>query len=91
MGGEMITAEQLAAMGVRVKPLVWDEGGYMCTGADSIVGRFEISWGYVATRVYLQSPGNASWFPSVELAKAAADADHISRVCAAIELIGVGE
>jgi pantoate kinase len=70
---------------VKVKPLEWAEFGRECLRAPSLVGRYEISWGFEAGFVYLDYSGQLSKKQSIEAAKAAAQADYEARILSALE------
>ena len=83
-----MTPEQLADSGIKVKPLVWVDnptGGIMAAGFHSTY------------RIKASVSGSIAWQPghmglwavvsTVKVAKAAAEADHIARVCAMLESV----
>jgi hypothetical protein len=97
-----MTVEELAAKGLRVKPLIWAEvcesrsdedprmehtGGYE---AESAFGSYviDVGWGsdcYYWSVVDPEEFDIGSNFEDPEYAKAAAEADHATRIAAMIE------
>jgi hypothetical protein len=88
-----MTPADLAAKGLRVKPLVWDDydGESSCT---STLGEYlaeyhddmeENSWGMWSPDESAIGSEAHSWYPTLEAAKAAAEADHAARIAAMIE------
>jgi hypothetical protein len=76
----------LSPVAVKVKPLEWAEFGRECLRAPSLVGRYEILWGFEAGFVYLDYSGQLSKKQSIEAAKAAAQADYEARIFAALDV-----
>ena len=73
---------------VRVKPLVWVTFGKECLRAETVLGRYEVMWGFHNGQTSLDIPAprrSHVWHPTLEAAKAAAQADYESRILAAIE------
>lgn len=72
---------------VRVKPLEWGEFGQECIRAESVLGRYEIMWGFHNGQVSLDVPSprrTHTWHPTLEAAKAAAQADFEARIMSAL-------
>ena len=98
-----MTPEQLAARGVRVKPLVWQPD----SGKHEYPPREKAALPDGSTYSVTKNVGNDGWcwfrnsylvFPdrqtsgqTVGTAKAAAEADHAARICAALEMMEDGE
>ena len=99
-----MTPEQLAARGVRVKPLVWvdetrkysyphrwaakipnENGDYSLTG-----NTVNDQWQWFRNGYFVQGHQHHAPMPLAD-AKAAAEADHIARICAALEMMEDGE
>jgi len=79
----------LAALPGMVPELVWDEFGKECVRAESILGRYEIMWGWEDGQHALDVPKYArstEWHPTLESAKAAANAHNAAAVCKALGL-----
>ena len=91
-----MTPEQLAARGLRVKPLVWDGSDENCYAIADMGNRYyevtvvdvlERPCDYLWSATYTERPefilglGGGSF----EEAKAAAEADHVARVAAMVE------
>jgi hypothetical protein len=77
-----------------IKPLVWARFGSECLRAESTLGRFEIMWGFHNGQVSLDVPKERrhhSWHPDIADAQAAANADNVARVLAAIDTALVKE
>ena len=77
----------LAAMPGMVPDLLWSEFGKECVRADSILGRYEIMWGWENGQYALDVPKYArstEWHPTLESAKAAANAHNAAAVCKAM-------
>ena len=73
---------------VRVKPLLWGTFGKECLRAETVLGRYEVMWGFHNGQTSLDIPAprrSHVWHPSVEAAKTAAQADYESRILAAVE------
>lgn len=74
---------------VRVKPLEWGKFGQECIRAESVLGRYEIMWGFHNGQTSLDVPSprrTHTWHPSREAAKAAAQADYEARILSALAL-----
>jgi len=73
LAGRIIAA--LPAVQPRVKPLVWKEFGTDCLRAESVLGIYEIVWGFHNGQATLDVPAlqrTLTWHPNLEAAKAAA-------------------
>lgn len=71
---------------VTVKPLVWHEFGKECLRAESPFGLYDVMWGFGVELAYLTHCGKMWKHPTLEAAKAAAQADYEARILAAITL-----
>ena len=91
-----MTPEQLAAKGLRVKELVWDDYGSGAAKAPaSIMTSYMISpWWDDQFELVESAPGvhgpriGDGLFPTLEAAKAAAQSDYEARVLAALVEVG---
>lgn len=73
---------------VRVKPLVWGTFGKECFRAETVLGHYEVMWGFHNGQTSLDIPAprrSHVWHPSVEAAKTAAQADYEARLLSALE------
>lgn len=88
-----IDADALARLGLRVKPLEWEDFdglGAKASGfyqANYLIqkwsgeGRYEVAMSYPGYQTGYDGP---RWHPTIEAAKAAAQADYEARICAAL-------
>lgn len=90
-----MTPEQLAARGVRVKPLGWKSQGKTLI-ADHGAGHYIVTHDYDGWRWILVNGRDMAGVmkqpvAQPDTAKAAAEADHAARICAALEMMEDGE
>ena len=79
----------LAALPGCVPDLVWSEFGRECVHAEGILGTYEIMWGLKNGQYALDVAKYArsiEWHPTLESAKAAANAHNAAAVCKAMGL-----
>lgn len=72
-----------------VKPLVWGTFGKECLRAETVLGRYEVMWGFHNGQTSLDIPAprrSHAWHSSVESAKAAAQADYDARIMSALTI-----
>jgi hypothetical protein len=85
-----MTVEELAAKGLRVKPLVWEGSVSENYHIEIQAGGIADLWYYSAAMVVDEEPtlikGGYLTLVSLEELKAAAEADHAARVAAQIEV-----
>ena len=87
-----MTPEYLAERGIKVKPLgPWlhqDEPGDALEAGDYVVARaFDLWRCWYLSAPLLNARGRSMEYPDCAAAKAAAEADHITRVCAMLEVV----
>ena len=70
---------------VLVKPLVWGAFGKECVRAESPFGLYDVMWGFGRELAYLTHCGKMWKHPTIEAAKAVAQADYEARILAALE------
>ena len=91
-----MTPEELAARGLRVKPLVWtgsfDDAPYYMQTTTAIYRIYDFGHQLPNGRFRVVTPGRPKigMFRTIELAQAAAEADHVARVAAMVEEIEFG-
>lgn len=71
------------------KPLVWGAFDEECLRSDSVLGRYEIMWGFYNGQTSLDVPdprGTNTWHPTLADAKAAAEAHYRARIAAALDI-----
>ena len=87
--GQILSAADgiIAALPGIIPDLVWAGFGKECVRAESVLGRYEIMWGFPNGQYTLDCPKaarNHEWHPSSEAAKAAANAHHRAAMCKAM-------
>lgn len=90
-GGAKVLRQRISALPAvqpRVKPLVWETFGKECLRAETVLGRYEVMWGFHNGQTSLDVPAprrTHTWHSTLEAAKAAAQADYESRILSALE------
>jgi hypothetical protein len=84
-----MTIDELAAKGLRVKPLVWDDsikGRWIGQPSDALGGL--AFWVFQQQNEYFRPVAGAGrvFYPTLASAQAAAEADHATRAAAQIEV-----
>jgi hypothetical protein len=92
-----MTPTELQERGLRVRLLEWED--FDGRGARAVAwgqahylvsrwsdGRFEISASYPGYRTFI--PETERWYPTIEAAKAAAEADYAARIAAQVDVMG---
>ncbi len=83
---DALEAEKVAAWAVRVKPLKWRRGnGFLYSHAGPY--RIYTDSPQIRLQFSIASEGWVKWCPTLESAKSDANADHIARVTAFLELL----
>lgn len=82
---------------IRVKPLVWVLSNWNLIPSThmraeiSFATPYGISWGWANGKVHLVGDDIDEWHPTLEAAKAAAQADYEARIRSALETVSVQE
>lgn len=90
MGSADMTPDELAARGVRVKPLVWHHFDAWTWWAESTSGTYHVEERSGVWKAELRFRDVAHIIYEIddfETAIAAAEADHAARICAALEMM----
>jgi hypothetical protein len=78
----------LPAVQPRVKPLVWMPFGKEFLRAESVLGRYELMWGFENGKTMLDAPGlsrRLTWHRNPQKGKEAAQAHHDEQIWSALE------